>query len=135
MWRAIPTLVSLVLLFAVAVAGEPGRIVQVIDGDTYVVSIDGQRHRARLENADTPETGERARCPEELEAGNRATAWVREQVATRDVRVFSLGRLDKYQRLLVRVTVDGRDLGELLVVQGLGRAYRGERRMTWCPER
>lgn len=123
------------LLIAVAASAESGAILRVIDGDTYEVLIDGKRVRARLENADTPETGDRARCPEEREAGERATAWVREQVAQRRVEVQSLERLDKYKRLLVRITVDGRDLGELLVVQGLGRYYGGERRMTWCPER
>lgn len=111
-----------------------GSIVRVVDGDTYEVLIDGKTQRARLENADAPETGDRARCPEEREVGERATVWVREQIANHRVEVHSLGRLDKYKRLLVRVTVDGRDLGELLVVQGLGRFYRGERRMTWCPE-
>ena len=116
-----------------ALAESP--LVRVLDGDTYEIMLEGVPTRARLVNADTPETGERAKCPEEREAGERATAWVREQTATKQVAVFPTGKLDKYRRVLVRVTIDGQDLGELLVMQGLGRAYYGERRMTWCPER
>ncbi len=128
------SLLTAALAFSDAAAQGAGSVVRVIDGDTYEVFVDGKQIRARLANADTPETGERARCAEELEAGNRATAWMKEQVSSRAVVVISLGRLDKYKRLLVRITVDGRDLGELLVEQGLGRFYNGERRMPWCPE-
>ena len=130
----IPQVLGLMLASVPVQADGPGRILYVIDGDTYDVAIGGVTSRARLENADTPETGG-ARCAEEREAGDRATAFVRQQVVTRQVDVFTRWKIDKHRRLLVRVTVDGRDLGELLVVNGLGRYYRGERRMTWCPER
>jgi micrococcal nuclease len=134
--RWLPLLVgALALIAGPALAKEAGPILQVIDGDTYVVLLDGVSKRVRLANADTPETGDRARCPEELEVGNRAKEWVRDQVAKRRVEVRPTGKIDKYGRVIAYVTLDGQDLGELLVKNGLGRAYRGERRMTWCPER
>ena len=64
----------------------------------------------RLANADTPETGGRARCPEERALGERATAWVRLKVQTREVAVFPIWKLDKYRRALAYVTIDGEDL-------------------------
>ena len=126
-------------------AGARGRLVRVHDGDTYDALFDGRRLKVRLANADTPETGAPgsvnvARCPEEKEVGDRAPAYVRELISTHEVFAVSAGRLDKYQRVLGNVVVapavDGHtDLGAILVYQGLGRSYRGERRMTWCPER
>jgi endonuclease YncB( thermonuclease family) len=71
----------------------------------------------RLANADTPETMGRARCPEERALGERATAWVQHQVQMREVAVFPTWKLDKYRRALAYVTIDGEDLGELLVDQ------------------
>jgi Staphylococcal nuclease homologue len=41
-------------------------------------------------------------------------------------------KLDKYRRALAYVTIDGEDLGELLVREGLARRYHGERRLGWC---
>lgn len=130
-----PVVGALVLSAQAALAEDAGPLVQIVDGDTYLVLIEGVSTPVRLFNADTPETGSRARCPEELEAGLRAKEFVRQLVATRQVAVFPTWKLDKYFRVLARVTIDGHDLGELLVENGLGRAYRGERRMGWCPER
>ena len=44
------------------------------------------------------------------------------------------GRLDKYRRVLATLTIDGEDLGGLLVKNGLARWYGGERRPGWCGE-
>jgi micrococcal nuclease len=130
-----PLVGALVLSAGVALAEDAGPLLRIVDGDTFEMLIEGFPNRVRLANADAPETGDRARCPEELEVGLRAGAWVREQVATRQVAVFPTWKLDKYRRPLVYVTIDGEDLGALLVKNGLGRAYHGERRMGWCPER
>jgi len=125
--------------------GTKGRLLFVHDGDTFDATYpDGRRIKTRLSNADTPETGNpgtvnAAKCPEELEAGKRATSYVAQLIRSHEVVAISLGRYDKFNRVLATVlvtpAVDGHtDLGALLVYQGLGRFYRGERRMTWCPE-
>ena len=66
--------------------------------------------------------------------GNRATDFVRAQVSEHAVAVFPTGRLDKYRRVLATLTIDGEDLGGLLVKNGLARWYGGERRPGWCGE-
>ena len=126
-------LVGVVLFVSLpGLAQTAGPFVRVIDGDTYVLLLEGFPTPVRLANADTPETGGRARCPEERALGERATAWVRLLVQTRQVAVFPTWKLDKYRRALAYVTIDGEDLGELLVRNGLARRYHGERRRGWC---
>jgi len=128
-----PALLAAALLACLpGAAGAAEPFLRVLDGDTYEILIEGFPTRVRLANADTPETGRRARCGAELDLGTRATDWVREQVQWREVAVFPTGRLDKYRRTLALLTIDGEDLGELLVRNGLGRAYAGGRRRSWC---
>jgi endonuclease YncB( thermonuclease family) len=97
-WRGLLAAALLACLSGTAGAAPPP--VSVLDGDTYEILIEGFPTRVQLANADTPETGPRARCAAELELGNRATAWVRDQVSRREVAVFPTGRRDKYRRTL-----------------------------------
>ena len=83
----------------------------------------------RLANADTPETGPRAKCAEELDRGNRATAFVRELLNARTVAVFPTGKPDKCRRVPATLTIDGEDPGGLLVKNGLARWYEDMRRV------
>lgn len=133
---ALPLLAGVALLVPRPGSAETaGPLLRVLDGDTYELLLEGFPTRVRLANADTPETGSRAKCAQELDWGNRATDFVREQVDTRVVAVFPTGKLDKYRRVLATVTIDGEDLGGLLVKNGLARWYGGERRRAWCGER
>jgi micrococcal nuclease len=86
----------------------------------------------RLVNIDTPETGSRARCAAERELGDRATRAARTLIT--NARAFETrptGRIDRYGRTIAYVRVDGRDLGETLIADGLARPWRG-RREPWC---
>lgn len=131
----LPLLAGVVLFGPLAGSAETaGPLLRVLDGDTYEILIEGFPTHVRLANADTPETGPRAKCAEELALGNRATEFVRAQVSEHAVAVFPTGRLDKYRRVLATLTIDGEDLGGLLVKNGLARWYGGERRRGWCRE-
>lgn len=104
--------------------------IRVIDGDT--IEDRSANVTYRLVNIDTPETGSRARCVAEREAGNRATVRARTLIAAaRDFAIRPTGRTDRYGRTIAFVLVDGRDLGETLIAQGLARPWRG-RREPWC---
>ncbi len=115
---------------------EPARVevsthnIRVIDGDTLEdMSAD---ITYRLVNIDTPETGSRARCAAERELGDRATRTARTLIT--NARAFETrptGRIDRYGRTIAYVSVDGRDLGETLIADGLARPWRG-RREPWC---
>ncbi len=103
---------------------------RVIDGDTYQDMNTGER--VRLENIDTPETGPRARCTAERNLGNRATQQARSFITNaRQLDVRRTGRIDRYDRVIALIEIDGRDLGQMMIAEGLARPWRG-RREPWC---
>jgi endonuclease YncB( thermonuclease family) len=102
--------------------------VRVIDGDT----IRAAEITYRVVNIDTPEVGGNARCDAERQAGRRATQRTRALIeGARRVETRNTGRTDRYGRVVAFVLVDGRDLGDTLIAEGLARPWRG-RREPWC---
>ena len=116
--------------------------VRVIDGDTVDAIVPpgpgqpaGRREmkRYRLVGFDTPETFQ-ARCDAELALGERAKDRLRELVASGPVRLaVDEGHKDRWGRGLATLYVGGRDVGPLLIREGLAVAYSGKgRRIDWC---
>lgn len=130
---------STFLLTSSALAAEGWR---VVDGDGLVAPWG---EALRVANIDTPEVGRRCKCASECALGDRATAFTRE--AVRNARRVTLtpysepgrkfkeygksGPLDPFGRSLVLVSLDGADLGESLIREGLARKWDGKRR-SWC---
>lgn len=96
----------------------------VTDGDTIRCGDE----RIRIENIDTPELLG-AKCPQEAlwaaEARDRLT-----ELLAPGFAVHRTGR-DRYGRTLARLSVQGRDVGAVLVAEGLARPYDGGRK-PWC---
>jgi endonuclease YncB( thermonuclease family) len=110
-------------------APAPRRL-RVIDGDTLEDLAADITYR--IENIDTPETGPRAQCTAERELGDRATREARALIAAaEEIQLSPTGRIDRYGRSIAFVLIDGRDLGETLIAEGLARPWRG-RREPWC---
>lgn len=104
--------------------------IRVIDGGTLEDKVADITYR--IVNIDTPETGPRARCAAERELGNQARRQARALIsAANDVGLRPTGRIDRYGRTIAFVLIDGRDLGETLIADGLARPWRG-RREPWC---
>lgn len=100
----------------------------VIDGDT--VRHAGQR--IRLIGYDTPETY-RAECDSERKRGDAATAHLGELLRVASSAELSyLPRQDKFERRLARLTIDGRDVADIMVSEDLARRYSGGQRQSWC---
>jgi endonuclease YncB( thermonuclease family) len=91
-----------------------GEVVAVHDGDTISVRTDRSTVRIRLVGIDCPETGQPWSA--------RAKRFTSELVFGRIVRVESRG-LDRYDRVLGRVLVNGTDVNEALVRAGLAWQY------------
>lgn len=90
-------------------------VTHVVDGDTvWLRTPERSRIKARLHGLDAPE-----RCQNH---GAEATAALRGWLQQRAVKVDFLGQ-DSYHRDLVRVYLDGQDVGHLLVRQGHAWAY------------
>ena len=104
--------------------------IRIIDGDT--MEDLRQEITYRLVNIDTPETGSRARCTAERTLGDRATQAARTLVSQAQRLEFRpTGRIDRYGRTIAFVVIDGHDMGETLIAEGLARPWRG-RREPWC---
>lgn len=100
----------------------------VIGADILV--LDG-RH-LRLSNAFAPETIPDARCWAEAVAARQGVAIVQRLVNNaRSVTVQETGGKDDYDRAFALVTLDGLDLGQVLIDNGLA-AKRTEERFNWC---
>lgn len=106
------------------------RVSYVYDGDTVAIECGAEEVTARVMGLDTPET-KGPRCAEEAALGQRATKRLRALVQLGDVRLSEHGN-DKYGRRLVRLLVDGRDVAETMVAEGLAVRYRGGTRPDWC---
>jgi len=110
----------------------PCAVVRVIDGDTVDLDCLGEgRFRARLMGFDTPETYN-PRCSAEAVLGQAATRRLRALVSDGRQIAAQLGRWDRYERRLVQLSVDGRDVGARLIAEGLALPYQGGRRPDWC---
>ena len=113
---------GLAVLLMVGAASAASAGVRVVDGDT--VDIDGVR--VRVLPIDTPETWE-PRCAGEAELGLKAKKRLIELLAgvtvTYEIDVTA-GR-DPYRRTLARVYADGKDVGEILMAEGLA--------VKWAP--
>lgn len=94
-----------------------------VDGDTLRCG----RERIRLVGIDAPEM--RGRCQSETMRANRA----RDRLAELIAGGFHIQRTgtDRYRRTLARVTVNGRDVGAVMVQEGLARRWDGKRH-PWC---
>jgi micrococcal nuclease len=102
----------------------------VVDGDTI---RDGHVETYRIENLDAPEIG-RADCPAERAMGEAARALVQRWVAAADtVEAFPVGRRDRYGRVIVRVEIDGEDMGQMLIARGLAVHWTG-RKHNFCAD-
>ncbi len=136
-------------LFAVSVVpfGEPGlaeivpgpipaRIVRVIDGDTIVVrariwlgqDIDIQ---VRLDGVDAPEM--KGKCENERRLAVKARDLIISMTAG-GIVVLRQIHYGKYAgRVVARVySRDDKDFSKALLQAGLGRAYKGRHRASWC---
>ena len=110
---------------AMPICGSGKRITCVVDGDT--VWIAGEK--IRLENIDAPEV--QGRCPVETDLARRSTVRLAELLRQGPVEITRSGK-DRYRRTLARLTVAGRDVGAVLITEGLARPWQG-RKEEWCP--
>jgi endonuclease YncB( thermonuclease family) len=99
----------------------------VVDGDTFYLN----GAKVRIADIDAPETHD-YRCRSELELGERAARQLQALLNSGAVTMTPIDRdRDVYGRLLRNVQVNGRDVGETLISDGVARAYAGGRR-PWC---
>jgi endonuclease YncB( thermonuclease family) len=99
---------------------------KVWDGDTFRTTFPSQS--IRISGIDAPEI--KGKCGYERYMAQTAKYRLVKLLQSGEVRIHYEG-IDRYGRSLASVTVDGKDVGENLVADGLARVWSG-RRESWC---
>ena len=114
-------------------------ILRVIDGDTVVFQATflpkelKPELSLRVYGVDTPEKGARAKCKEEADKGEEATAFTKLAIENSTKREIELRQWDKFGgRVLGDLYLDGNSLRSMLIEAKLAREYYGEKKESWC---
>lgn len=130
----VPTIADLINAVMKPVASEQGdcRIIRVVDGDTLsMICPDDGMMNARLVGFDTPEKYA-PKCFAEFAAAERASWALRTLIQQAGRITLQREGTDQYGRALVRLELDGQDVGRAMVRAGHARDYGGGLRGSWC---
>lgn len=127
--RFAATILILFTPFAAAadfpICGKAKRVTCVVDGDT--LWLHGEK--IRLQAIDAPER-DGAKCKSERDLAEASTERLAALLSGGAITIRRNGE-DRFGRTLAMVLVDGVDVGDKLVEEGLARIWRG-RREPWC---
>ena len=110
--------VAALTMLSAAVSGATveGEVVAITDGDTIkILTPTKQQIKVRLADIDTPERGQ--------PYGRKARQVLGEKIHRRQVDVEEV-TIDRYQRLVGRVFLDGRNINAEMVEDGAAWVYR-----------
>ena len=138
MWLRKGIFVGLLLsMFGAAANAVPAVVKYIVDGDTFSAGVKLQDDtvvsvRVRIRNVDTPEL--HGECVDEIVAANVAKNRLAELLPVDSVVELENIKDDKYLGRIDANVRDtrGRDIGQILIREKLGRAYSGGRRAGWC---
>ncbi len=106
-------------------------VTMVMDGDTFKMTCpDEEISSARIMGYDAPEKN--ARCIAEYFKAARATWTLRLMLWQARTIEIRLDGKDRYDRYLVNLHVNGKDIRTAMISSGLARTYSGGRRGSWC---
>lgn len=134
MMRLLITGLALNLLTSPAWASETcyqWPLESVYDGDTVRATVQGESTRIRVMGLDTPEMPPRAKCEAEASKAIAARDMLRSLSQQATVTFCPSGK-DRYGRTLAVMLIDGKDVADILISEGLAREYHGGKREGWC---
>jgi len=108
------------------------------DGDTITVNIKGIHPLIgsyigiRINGIDTPEV--KSQCQKEKVLAHSAKIFIEDILKdSKNITLKNVNR-DKYFRILADVYVDGVNLSDLLIINGMAVPYNGGTKIDWCKE-
>lgn len=116
----------------------PVMVTKIVDGDTFKATVllaDGievMSVSVRLRNVDTPEI--HGQCDDEIMRAEMAKRRLSELIPVGSVIEITNVKNDKYPGRIDANVFDerNRDVGQVLIQEGLGRPYSGGKRQSWC---
>jgi endonuclease YncB( thermonuclease family) len=129
--RAAVLLLAALLPLSAAAQCYTWPVESVYDGDTLRATVNGTSTPIRILNIDTAEMPPRHECEYERRLAYAARDRLRELIGGASQVAICPEGVDRYRRTLARVLVDGVDVGEVLVSEGLAEPWRG-RQADWC---
>ena len=137
------TLIIILCLFTIIIiplraqeAVVINEVITVYDGDTFRVNIDefppiiGENIAIRILGIDTPEIN--GNCQQERQLAIKARDFTRKYLNSGSVISLTDLKRDKYFRILANVYIDGKNLGDALLMQNLAVVYLGKKKFNWC---
>ena len=121
-----PIALLLIFLFSIPTVASPpttGKVTQVKDGDTVVISPieGGQFFICRLYGIDDPETPKNGKSGQPY--GEESTKELKKLILGQEVSIEIRDR-DKYNREVCVIRKDGKDINLEMINRGAARAYR-----------
>ena len=137
------TLIIILCLFTIIIiplraqeAVVINEVINVYYGDTFRVNIDefppiiGENIAIRILGIDTPEIN--GNCQQERQLAIKARDFTRKYLNSGSVISLTDLKRDKYFRILANVYIDGKNLGDALLMQNLAVVYLGKKKFNWC---
>jgi len=134
----------LILPFLIPFSAFAHPISGVVDGDTlrtnveiipYIMDaykIEGTPN-IRIDGIDTPEKGASAKCDKEKKLALKATNFLKQRIKlAKNIAITDISLKDKYGRVLANVFVDGKNIADEMVANGLAKRYDGGKKSNWC---
>ena len=117
------------------------KVLRTVDGDSLEIANQFLPEELKLfvraKGVDTPEKAPHAKCEKENALGQKATIFTKKAIENAQKNnqkiTFTEIKWDKYGgRIVAKVFINNIDLAQDLIKNGLGRAYYGEKKKSWC---
>ena len=134
-------ILSLFSLLILPVSAKPlsnFEILKIVDGDTVKIIYPGlppnlNKLSVRVYGIDTPEKGWRAECESERQLAIKASKLTQDKISNAHAVYFDIMKWGKFGgRFIGRISIDGQDLGDMLIEKGYARPYFGDKKKSWC---
>jgi endonuclease YncB( thermonuclease family) len=116
--------VFILMLVAHTALAQQFKVIRVVDGDTLTVESQSYNIKVRLVGIDAPETSKKKNEPGQP-FSQRAKIHLQKMVLNKTIELESYG-LDRYNRVLGVVYVDGKNVNSEMVKEGPAEVYKGK---------
>lgn len=106
----------------------PYKVKRVVDGDTFIIKVDGKNTRVRMIGIDTPESVAKEERRNTIE-GIEASDFTKNLLNDKQVYLeYDSAKYDKYDRILAYVYLEDKEtmVNELILSEGMGRVITVE---------